>query len=289
MKPTHPLAHTARTPLRPRRFASIALAAGLALSALWSPANAQAILLLPDVCDDPAATFDARWAQARHGATTTYLMQANGTVQHVDGAQPNGFDGFNRLYIASHGGAGTIDGMSHANFAAHLHAAHASTPDTVVFAVCSAAAGPNGLLKQVNDRYGGQVRRLEGGTTGCRLTGNGNQNLAVAEYRTNAGTSNAQLNATIVGNIVAKWGQPYPGSPHSYAAVCNAVVGNAAFNPAAMRAFLATVYAQFTQPAPPLAPNQSTNYLQLVGLNTGGNPLSVCGANPNLGGPVACL
>lgn len=288
MKPTHPLARTANTPPRRRRFASTTLAAGLALSALWGQANAQAVLLLPDVCRDPAATFNARWAQARHGATTTYLMLANGTVRHVDGLQPNGFNGFTRLIVASHGGAGTIGGMSHTNFAARLHAAHATPPESVVFAVCSAAAGPNSLLKRVNDSYGGQILRLEGSTTTCRLTGNGSQNLAVAEYRPHTGTSNAQLNTTIVANIGTKWGQPYPGTAQSYHEACTAILDAAVFDPATMRTFLATVYTQFTQPAPPNAPNQSTNYLQLVGLNTGGNALSVCGANPNLTGAVPC-
>lgn len=280
--------HRARRPSR--GFAGFALALGLGLGLLChGDAHAQAVLLMPDVCDDPAATFDARWAQARpaNPATTTYLMQSNGTVQWVAGPEP-GFETFAHLYIAAHGNLTMIDGMTHGDFATRLLAAHPVTPQTVTFAVCKAAAGPDSLVKQVNDKYAGGIARLEGGVDNCRLVGNGDQNLANAQYRINAGSADAALGGTIQDNIMDRWGLAYPGSAANYSDFCEAIIDvTTPFDAAQMRGFLATVYTQFTQVA--AVPIDSSNYLELVALNTGGDPLLACGADPAGDGvAVAC-
>jgi hypothetical protein len=262
-------------------FACIALSTALPQIGL-----AQAVVLLPDVCGDPSNTFDYRWAQERHDAESVFLMQEDGTVTLVDGEAPEGFNGFSVLYVAAHGGEDTIGGLSYDTFAEKLKEAHASVPKGITFAVCGSAKGPDSLLKKVNGKYGDDIDSLQGGVTGCALTGNGNPSLEDAEYRIEAEQSDAPLYHTIVGNIEKKWSEKYPESEQNYEEHCKAIVDHHPLDAEAMRNFLTVVTREFSEPAE--EPEKSTDYHELVKLNKDGKPLSECGKDPAGKGPVPC-
>lgn len=256
------------------------------IAALLAPAEAgaaAATLVMEDVCDDPAGTFDARWATVRFAASALYFMAGDGTVRRVsDGG--GDFNGHEDLYAFAHGGGGTIGGMTYAAFVNGLETAHPAIPNSTFFGVCHSAVGPDSLLKQVNDEYGENVNRLEGGVVACALTGNGSRDLATASYRIRVDHADDKLYATILDNIVTKWAGSYPGTSMSYAQYCQSAL--APFDAARLRGFMTTVLHEFSQDSGD--PSTSTNYLDLVALNIDGEPLTVCGQDPTGQGPVAC-
>lgn len=258
--------------------------AGLALAvAAPLPVGAQAVLLLPDVCDDPSEVFDYQWAAQKRHATSVFVMLADRSVNFVSGSSQD-FNSFSDLYVAAHGGASTIGTITYDDFATGLKAAHNSTPNLVFFAVCSSAVGPNSLLNRVNGKYGDNVNRLEGGTSGCALTGNGQADLTQADYRVAAKKSNLPRYETIRDNIMAKWKGNHPSSPRrNYRQQCLNLL--APFSANGMSAFLRDVYHDFSQPD---SSDDSTNYLELVAINKKGDPMAVCGANPSGGGREPC-
>jgi hypothetical protein len=269
-----------------RGFSRVVIAAVVIVIALLAPAAAgakTATLVLEDVCEDPSNVFDYQWASVRFGATTLYLMARDGTVRLVSttGGDINGFED---LYVFAHGGGGTIGGMAYAAFVAALEDAHPAIPNSVSFGVCASAVPPNSLLKRVNDEYGENVNRLEGGVVACALTGNGSRDLSTASYRIRVVRSNQRLYDQILDNIVVKFAGNYPGTAVSYAQYCRSAL--APFNAARLRDFIATVLREFSRVSGD--PETSTNYLDLVALNTNGDPLTVCGQDPTGTGPVAC-
>ncbi|ADZ69216.1 hypothetical protein [Polymorphum gilvum] len=258
----------------------------LVLSILPAAAGAQtATLVMADLCEDPSAAFDWEWSRVKHGSAALYFMKADGSVAAITDT-PAAFDGFPTLYIAAHGGQDVIDGFNHDTFAANLKAAHPATPTEVFFAVCGSGAGPDSLLKKTNAQYADAIRKLSGGVTGCALVGNGSTDLANADYLIDVTHSDDQLYQDIIDNIEQKWSGPYPASVQSYAEVCN--VRTDPFDRASVEDFVNTVLQEFSQPAPQGHPEESTNYLDLVAVNDGGNPLTICGADPAGGGAVPC-
>jgi hypothetical protein len=180
--------------------------------------------------------------------------------------------------------------MTHATFAGYLQAAHNTTPTEIFASSCSGAVGPNGLLHTINDAYNNAITKLSGSTAACALTGNGNQALANAAYRSGAVRANNPDNvlySTIVNNISAKWTNAlYPNTNNTYQAECQNTVAN--LNNGGLPAFIATVLNDFSQPPLNNVAANSTNYLDLVRLNTGGNAFLECGHNPAGNGPVNC-
>lgn len=280
---------TTASPSRPFPLLSLLVCAGLSLGALAPrDAGAQAMIVMKDVCDDPSNTFDYQWARTKHGVTAAFLLRPDGSVVAIENADPSGLPAYPRLFVAAHGSAsGTLSGMGYGAFVKALHDARPATPQLTYFAVCYSGKGPDSLLKQVNERYAGGIAQLQGGVTGCALTGNGVGTLAAAEYRIGTGKSDTQRYDRIVANIRAKWSANYPGEARSYKAVCDSLVAAAPYRPEPLARFMATVFHEFTQPA--LDPKDSTNYLDLIAINQGGQPLTKCGADPNGDGhKVAC-
>lgn len=282
--PSHPRAHA-------RAALSLWMSICLALSMVPQAASAaSATLIMDDVCDDPAAVFDHRWAQLTRQSTGLFLMRNDRSVAHVSG-NPAQLSGYDRITVVAHGGPDEIGsrGVTYNQFANGLRAAHPAAPDEVFFVTCFAGKGPDSLLKRVNAGYAGAVRRLTGGVSACRLVGNGDPSLANASYRINVTESDPPQSARIQANIMARWDARYPhqpqGSDASYAQFCNAIVGAAPgqFDPNRLSAFMTQVYTDFTQVSQP-----PSNYLDLVRLNTGGDAPTVCGADPGGTGRVEC-
>ncbi len=258
---------------------------GFSLGCAFLPETSSAesaAIVMSDVCEDPAAVFDHRWASDTAGATTVFYMADNGTVYRI--SEGNGALGnFEDLYVFAHGAPGTINNMGYEAFAQHLENAHPAIPNSVSFGVCYSAIGPNSLLKRVNVQYGGLVNRLSGGVVACALTGNGDRRLANAEYRIRVGHSDDERYKRIVDNIHAKWAENYPGTETSYADYCRASLNP--FDAGRLRDFMETVFDEFSVANP--EPN-STDYLELVALNIDGEPLTVCGQDPAGRGRVDC-
>ncbi|MDJ0824036.1 MAG: hypothetical protein QNJ16_00900 [Rhodobacter sp.] len=273
------------TDTTPSRWAGV-MAAILVLAAPLQPARADtATLLLSDMCGDPSNIFDWEWSRVANESTTLFYLADDGTVSAIsDGA--NALDTFDTLYTAAHGGGGEISDIPNADFAQFLHDAHASTPSEMFFAVCAAAVGPDSLLKATNDAYDDDIPKLTGGVAGCALVGDGDMDLANAVYLINVTHSDDERFDRIQTNIEDKWAGNYPESEQSYREVCQARLEP--FNRANVLDFVDTVLVEFSQPAPPGHPDQSTNYLDLVALNNGGDALFVCGANPAGAGAVPC-
>jgi hypothetical protein len=139
-------------------------------------------------------------------------------------------------------------------------------------------------VKQVDDEYGGGVNRLTGAVAACALTGNGGMNLAVAGYRVRVQRSDAARYQQVIKNIMAKWEGQFRQSGMSYTEYCRSALEP--FNAGRLRSFIETVFAEFSQSSGD--PATSTNYLELVALNTGGEPLTVCGQDPAGAGSVPC-
>lgn len=271
---------------RSRRGAAIALAAACLMSGVLPAGDARAqnaVLITPDACDDPAAVFDYRWAKEKFGADSLFMMLQDGSIHHFAGPSRD-FDDFRHVYVAAHGGADSIGGIGYADFVRAFKAGHDAAPRSVVFAVCGAGKGPDSLLKMLNTAYGDDIFRLAGGVTGCALTGNGSQDLALADYRIYVTRSDDARYNRIVDNITRKWSGPYPSSASSYRAFCRSRLQP--FDAGALRDFVGVVHREFSQQA--VDPLDSTNYLELVSLNKGGDPLALCGANPEGAGPVPC-
>ncbi|MBL4615844.1 MAG: hypothetical protein JKY27_13370 [Magnetovibrio sp.] len=239
---------------------------------------ASATLVMPDLCDDPSAVFDHEWATAKNQSEALFYMQADGTISAVT-ANAGAFNNYDTVYVAGHGGDDFVGGFTFAEFSDNFEAAHNNLPDEVFFAVCSAANGPNSLLKALNDQYGGNINTLYGGVSACALVGYGDPTLANAEYLINVTQSDANLYATIIDNITQKWAGAYPQSQNTYNQVCQARVDP--FDQGEVDDFVDTVYTQFSQPPQSGNDEDSTNYLDLVSLNNGGDALFVCGASPN--------
>jgi hypothetical protein len=273
--------HSIPFPARKLKTALGALALALVASANATTAWAvSATLVLPDVCEDPAAVFDHQWAVAKHGSQALFYMQADGSVREITNAGRT-FNNYDTIYIAAHGGADYVGRFTFNDFATHFEAAHTNLPVELFFAVCGSAQGPDSLLKAVNDEYGGNIHKLSGGVTACALTGNGNPALANAEYRIDvvrSNTENEDLYNAILDNIGDKWADHYPMSAQSYLQVCSGYA--TPFNQANMASFATTVFQQFSQPPGDGVREHSTNYLDLIELNTGGNALAGCGADP---------
>lgn len=258
----------------------------LIVAALVAPNEgraASATLIFEDVCGDPSNIFDHQWATVNFGAADLYFMAGDGSVVRV--SQGGGdIKNYEDLYVFAHGGADNIGGMTYANFVGGLETAHPAIPNSIFFGVCYSAAGPDSLLKQVNDEYGQNVNKLTGSNGACALTGNGNRDLNNAVYRVGAVRANQQDQNEynqIIGNIVAAWnGVVYPGTGVTYAAYCRAAL--APFNAGTLRAFMATVVTEFSHV------NTNTDYLRLVALNTGGQALVSCGQDPANTGVVPC-
>lgn len=258
-----------------KALTALALVLGVCTSA-----HAQnAMLVLPDVCDDPAGVFDYQWVKEKFGTGGLFVMQAGGGIDRIQtDVHDRGFADYQSLYVAAHGSkSNTIGGMSHAKFVQHFKAAHALAPDNVEFAVCYAARAPDSLLKQMNTAYGDKIDRLSGGVVGCALTGNGDRSLENADYRIYAEHSDPARYDKIIDNITAKWSGNYPGRAVSYKNYCKSQL--VPFSAAGMKGFFDTVYQQFSTSQG--LPKDSTNYLELVALNEKGQPLTVCGANPD--------
>lgn len=274
---------------RPRGLLPLLACAGLAFVAALQPAWAdRATLVLDDVCADPAATFDGRWATLHQHSQALFLMRNDGTVVKVGGRHPT-LDDYDRLTVAAHGGCGSIsDGMTYRQFIAALKIAHPSVPTEVFFIACGAGKGGDSLLKQVNTAYNLSIGELNGCTGECALTGNGVPGLITARYRNDAGYSDRKLFDTIQDNIEARWKTSYPPQPSlSYVQACKGIVAAPDFDAAKMTTFLDQVYEDFSKPA--LVPTKSHNYLDLVELSVGGSDLVACGANPGgHGHPIAC-
>jgi len=286
---TEASAMTAASPPRPLPLLSLLAGVGLALGALAPrTADAQAMIVMSDLCEDPAAVFDYQWARANHGVAAAFLMRDNGTVAPIEGAAQQGLPAYPQLYVAAHGGPNLISHMSHDQFAAALRRAHPATPQSVFFAVCSAGKGPDSLLKKLNGAYCDGISRLNGGVVACALTGNGQASLVGAQYNIHVRQSDDALYEKTLDNIEAKWRGDYPGQRgRSYAQVCQGLIRADGYDPAALAEFMTTVYDQFRQPS--VDPQRSTNYLDLVKLNVGGQPLAICGADPTGNGrPTAC-
>jgi len=280
---------TAASSSRPLPLLSLLAGAGLALGALAPrAADAQAMIVMSDLCEDPAAVFDYQWARANHGVRAAFLMRDDGSVAPIEGAAPQGLPVYPQLFVAAHGGTNVISHMSHDQFATALRRARPATPQSVFFAVCGSGAGPDSLLKKLNDSYCGGISRLDGGVVACALTGNGQASLVGAQYNIRVRQSDSALYDKILDNIEAKWSGDYPGQRgRSYAQVCQGLTATRGYDPAALAGFMGTVYDQFRQPS--ADPQRSTNYLDLVKLNTGGQPLANCGADPTGNGrPAAC-
>lgn len=280
---------TAASPSRPLPLLSLLASACLALGA-FAPraADAQAMIVMSDMCDDPAAVFDYQWSRANHGVTAAFLMRDDGSVAPIEGADARGLPAYPRLFVAAHGNINRISNMTHDAFATALRAARPATPHSVFFAVCTAGAGPNSLLKKVNTAYCGGISHLDGGVVGCALTGNGNASLVGAKYNIYVEQSDETLYDKIVSNITAKWKSDYPGQHgRNYAQVCQGLIAARGYNADALKQFMATVYSEFQQKA--VDPLHSTNYLDLIRLNEGGRPLASCGADPTGNGrPTPC-
>lgn len=280
---------TTASPSRPLPLLSLLVCAGLSLGALAPrDAGAQAMIVMKDVCDDPAATFDYQWARINHDVTAAFLMQPGGSIEPVENADPRGLAAYPRIFVAAHGGDNTLSGMPYDEFAENLHKARAATPQLTYFAVCGAGKGPASLLKRVNDRYCGGIAELQGGVTRCALTGNGKAALAGAQYRIEAEKSDPARHALIQKNIIYKWeNDNYPGQQLSYKNVCKKLIKASPFQGEPLAEFMSTVYHEFTRPA--VDPKRSTNYLELIAINQNGQPLTQCGADPTGNGvKVAC-
>lgn len=280
---------TAASPSRPLPMLSLLAGVGLFLGALAPRvAEAQAMIVMSDLCEDPAAVFDYQWARANHGVGAAFLMRDDGSVAPIEGAAPQGLPAYPQLYVAAHGGPNQISHMSNDRFAAALRRVRPATPQSVFFAVCGAGAGPDSLLKKLNASYCDGISRLNGGVVACALAGNGQASLVGAQYNIHVRQSDEALYDKIVDNIEAKWRGDYPGQRgRSYAQVCQGLIAADGYNPAALAGFMSTVYDQFRQPS--VDPQHSTNYLDLVKLNVGGQPLTLCGADPSGNGrPTAC-
>lgn len=280
---------TTASPSRPFPLLSLLVCAGLSLGALAPrDAGAQAMIVMEDVCDDPAATFDYQWARINHDVTAAFLMDDDGAIVPVENADPRGLPAYPRIYVAAHGSDHqTLSGMPYDKFAEALHKARGATPQLTYFAVCGAGKGPGSLLKRVNGRYCDGIAELQGGVTGCALTGNGTAALAGAQYRIETRKSDAERYKRVLNNIYDKWDDAYPGQKLSYKQVCEKLIAARPFQPAALADFMSTVYHEFTRPA--VDPARSTNYLELIAINHDGKPLTQCGADPTGNGvKVAC-
>lgn len=234
-------------------------------------------LVLPDLSADPAAVFDYEWSVAKHKSEALFYMKSDGSIVEITNTGIK-FKNAETIYVAAHGGNDYVGGFSYGNFVTYFEAAHAAIPDEVFFAVCASGNGPDSLLKQLNTEYGGNINTLSGGVVACALTGNGDPSLASAEYRIRVTPSDPILYNKIQDNIMHKWDNAYPGSLNDYKTVGDSYANP--FNQANMESFVNTVYAQFSQAPQSGIPDDSTNYLDLIRLNTGGDPMTVCGASP---------
>ncbi len=262
----------------------------LIVAALVAPDEGRAdpaTLILPDVCDDPAAVFDHQWAKDKFGASDLFFMANDGSVVRVSEGDGD-FNSYEDLYVFAHGASNSIGGMTYANFVGWLKTAHSEIPKSVFFGVCGSATKPNSLLEKTYDIYDKKVDTLTGSDGACALTGDGDRDLRNAEYHVGVVRANKEDQkeySQIIKNIDAKWnGVVYPGTTKVYKIYCQAVLTN--FDAGTLRAFMATVKTQFSQPN--TDPKASTDYLELVVLNTDGQELSSCGQDPTGGGPVAC-
>lgn len=263
---------------------AVALSASMLASATaWAAGTAT--IVMPDLCDDPAAVFDYEWSKAKHGSSALFYMDATGTVSEIT-AVGNALDTYDKVYVAAHGGATTVGGVLYDNFVTYLKAAHASTPTEIFLAVCGSGKGPDSLLKKISTKYGDDITKLSGGITDCALTGNGDATLANAEYRVSTAQSDPTLYGKVIVNIETKWAADYPGSLITYNAECKA--RTAPFDQATTLQFVNKVFAEFsTAPISGIA-DESTNYLDLIKLNKDGNAMAACGKNPSGTGVVAC-
>jgi hypothetical protein len=243
---------------------------GLLLALAPVPGVAQtATLVFPDVCGDPSNVFDYYWAQGKLGAKDLFLFKDKNTISPISAAQ--GFDKYPTILVVAHGNADEVDGFAKADVASRIKAAHPTSPDTVRFFTCNAAAGPGSVLKLLNDSYGGAVQRLFGTTTltGCALTGNGSSDLTKAEYRGSPTISDPTLFNTIVANITKEWTTgDYKGTGKSYKDFCKTLLDG---NLPGVPAFMQDVFDYFSKA------KLSDNYLELIKLNTGGTAPLECG------------
>lgn len=258
----------------------------LIVAALVAPNEgraASATLILKDVCSNPAVVFGHQWATAKYNASDLYFMAADGSVVRVSEGDGD-FKDYEDLYVFGHGNGVSIGGMMYANFVDGLDTAHPNPPNSVFFSVCYSAA-PNSLLKQTNGKYIKNVNKLTGSNGACRVTGNGDRDLTKAVLRVGSSASDQKKYDLIIKNIVAKWnGAVYPGTKKVYATYCKDVLKN--FDAGTLRTFMAKVITEFSQVDED--PKTSTDYIELMVLNTGGKALTVCGKNPTGTGVVNC-
>ena len=259
----------------------------LIVAALVAPDEGRAdpaTLILKDVCSNPAVVFGHQWASAKYNASDLYFMKDDGSVVRV--SQGDGdFKDYEDLYVFGHGDGTSVGGMNYTNFVDGLETAHPTAPKSVFFSVCHSATSPS-LLKAANDKYLGKVDKLTGSDGACRVTGNGDRDLTKAVLRVGSAASDQEKYKQIVKNILAKWnGSVYPGIQKVYGAYCRDVLAN--FDAGTLRAFMAKVITEFSQIDQDT--KTSTDYIELMVLNTGGQAPTVCGQDPKGDGvAVAC-
>lgn len=279
-------------PSTPRWYATFArlgrlwLALGLvatSFSLISPPVYGQTgVLLLPDLCDDVSQAFNVEWARIQAPGAPVYLMRANGDVVALNPILGIGaFADIQTLYIFGHGSPQAVGGIQHANFAAFLHAAHPKGFANINIYSCFAASQNNAanrsLTAVIADHFPDAIGRLRSCADCPALTGNGNGDLAFAQYRCGAVRQNQNDQAQydiIVANIRVAWSQQAQGPQGPLEQQCQGFRG--AQNWAGLFQLLMDSVALFSNNPLPNEPDR--NYLRLVRLNTGGDDLGVCGA-----------
>lgn len=237
------------------------------------------LLVQGSLCDNPSDAVNYQWAAQKFGAAPLFFMQKNGSVAALTKGAV--FDKFDSIYITAHGSPGGVGDFTGANFATHFQAAHKSTPKLAYFNSCSAAVPPSGgssNLKVFAAAYGNKVPTLRGPAgPGCRLAGDGKPDLKDADLKYGVAPSNQGQYDQIVKNIETEWDKGrYAQSGKTYVAACQDLMSS--FDEARALAFVNTVANDFT--TTPRRPIKDTfNYLELVRLNAGGQPLFTCGAD----------
>ncbi|MTI46021.1 hypothetical protein JM93_00336 [Roseibium hamelinense] len=232
-----------------------------------------AVIMTSAICQDPRDAIDTLWVSRRYGANDVYFMTDFGNVLAMDSAQA--LDGFENLYVVSHGNADEIGDIAKADFAGFLHAAHPSTPATVYFDSCSAAVGNNTVLKLTNGQYGGEVKALYGPRGDCQLVGNNNPDVASAENRYDVQLLPGNQSAAVIGNIMKIWEEAeYVDSGMTWQAACETYTAQP--DMASLNTFRLAVQDKFLN-ASIYPEGESHNYGLLIQWNTGGTNFFQCG------------
>ncbi len=257
---------------------------------------ASATLIMPDICDNPVTAVNTEWAKLKYGSNAVFYMDTTGAVAEITSTSST-LDSFDTVYVVAHGNATHAGGVTHANFATYFKSAHASTPDEVFFVVCGAANASGGtsgsLMKQLNAKYSGNIKKLSGGASGCSLTPNGTPILAKAEFKDAVTRSQNTLFGDIKNNIMGLWDPASSGSSYNYKTMCKMVTGQSSsstFNKTSVVSFIAKVNTDFASSASSgTILKSSTSYLDLIQLNDGSSNLTVCGKDTDgAGTTVTC-